>query len=139
MMAVKKSVRLVDDTIQLCHNLTLTGETNWSGSINAMAEQYNIFVTDCLPDLCEAKKFAFYCVFNNYMPHPSIDQEVQTLAWHISEGYEYDDQIRMKLDENGIDIFTFVGEIRNWSRPQKLAVIYMARAFCRKKPITHGK
>jgi hypothetical protein len=135
-MPIKKSVRLVNDTIKLCHELTLTGETNWSGSLNAMAEQYKLFVTECLPELCDAKKFVFYCAFNGYFPNPSIDEELQSLPWHISESYQYDEQVKMMLDKSGIDVHAFIEEIKAWSKPQKLAVIYMARAYWRQGQIT---
>lgn len=133
-MAVKKSVRLVDDTIKLCHELTQAGDTNWSSSVNTMAEQYKMFVTECLPPLCETKKFAFYCAFNGYIPHPKIEQEIKSLPWNISESYQYDEQVRLALDKSNIDVPSFIEEIKNWSTPQKLAVIYMARAYWRQGP-----
>jgi hypothetical protein len=134
MKAIKKSVRLVDNTIKLCHELTKQGETNWSGSINAMAEQYKAFVTECLPTLSDNEKTAFYCAYNGYMPHPDLETELNQLHWNISEGYQYDEQIRDVLGtkEQAIE---FIERIQSWSKPEKMAVIYMARAFWRQGQI----
>lgn len=134
MAAIKKHVRLVDDTIKLCHELTVAGDVNWSGSINTMAEQYKILITEALPELTENQKNAFRCVFNGYMPHPSIEQEIQSLHWHISEGYQYDEQVRDFLGSEE-EAISFIDTVRGWSKSQKLAVIYMARAYWRQGPI----
>lgn len=133
-MPIKKSVRLSDTTIKTCHDLTIADGINWSGSINAMAEQYQIFLTDCLPELSDYEKKAFYCVYNGYLPHPDINEEMHGLHWAISEGYHYDEQVRDFLgteEQAGL----FVERIKNWSRSEKLAVIYMAKAYWRQGPI----
>lgn len=129
-MAIKKSVRLVDETIKLCHELTKQGDTNWSGAINAMAQQYKILVDECLPKLSNDEKTAFYCAYNGYTPHPELDMEINQLHWNISEGYQYDEQIRDLLGtkEQAVE---FIERIQSWTKPEKLAVIYMARAYWR--------
>lgn len=135
-MAIKKSVRLVDETIQLCHELSdAAGEVNWSGSINAMAEQYKIFAVGCMPSLTENQWNAFYCLYNGYMPHPSIQEEAKLLPWHVSEGYQYDSQVREFLGEKD-HALQFLEQIKNWSTAQRVAVIYKAKAFWRKGPVS---
>ncbi|MFV0576102.1 MAG: hypothetical protein ACK5NC_11915 [Vibrio sp.] len=134
MAAIKKSVRLVDETIKLCHELTVSGDVNWSGAINTMAEQYKILINESLPELTGNQKHAFYCVFNGYIPHPSIEQEIQSLYWHLSEGYQYDEQVRDLLGAEE-EAISFINTVKGWSKSQKLAVIYMARAYWRQGPI----
>ncbi|WP_372771216.1 hypothetical protein [Pseudoalteromonas sp.] len=131
MTAVKKSVRLVDATQVILHNLSLSGETNWSGSINAMAEQFELIMVDNLPELTDNEWLSFYCAFNGYMPNPSAEQEARLLPWHISEGYLYDEQIRGFLgsEENAVN---FIDRIKTWSTTERLAVIYKARSYWRK-------
>lgn len=133
-MAIKKSVRLVDETIKLCHELTLSGDTNWSGSLNAIAAQYKVFAEDSLPILTEQQKTAFHCAYNGYIPPQSVEQEIKMLPWQLSEGYQYDEQIRDLLgsEEQAIE---FVDQVKCWSKSQKLAVIYMARAYWRQGQI----
>ena len=125
---IKKSVRLVDETIEVCKALTITGGVNWSGSINAMAEQYKIMIADNMPELSENEKNAFRCVFNGYMPSTSVDQEIRLLSWHISEGYQYDEQVRGFLgsDEAAMNL---INRVKSWSHSQCLSVIYTTRAF----------
>jgi hypothetical protein len=131
--AIKKSVRLSAKAAKLFHELTIIGETNFSGSINAMAEQYQLFIADNMPELSENEKTAFYCAFNGYMPNPDIQQELKLLAWHISEGYQYDEQIRELLTEQqAIDL---IEKAKSWTASQKLAVIYSSRAYWRQGPI----
>jgi hypothetical protein len=133
-MAIKKSVRLTDKTCELLHKLTLKGETNWSGSINAMADQYRIFVNDNLPTLSDNEWAALYCTYNGYIPHPDIKQEIASLHWHISEGYQYDEQIRELIgsEENAVRL---IERIKSWTNSQKLAVIFKARAYWRKDSV----
>jgi hypothetical protein len=138
MAAIKKSVRLVHETICICYELTLVGETNWSGSINSMAQQYKMFVTECLPELTDNEKNALYSVHNGYMPHPDIEQEVALLHWHISEGYQYDQSVAEFLGTKAQAV-EFIDRIKAWSKPEKLAVIYMARAYWRQGQISDSE
>lgn len=136
MAAIKKSVRLVDKTIRICNNLTEhSGDVNWSGSINAMAEQYELLINDNLPTFTENQWNAFYCAFNGYAKHPDPKTEADLLHWHISEGYQYDQQIRDFLGSES-DAMTFIEMIKLMSTSQRLAVIYKARSYWRSRPIT---
>lgn len=137
-MAVKKSVRLTDDTCELLHKLTLTGDTNWSGSINAMAEQYALLIADNTPPLEEWQWLCFYCGFNGYMPHPDIKSELSRMDWLISESYQYDEQVREIIDENG-DVSEFVAQVKGWTTSQKLAVMFKARAYWRQGPVVEAE
>lgn len=130
---IKKSVRLTGNTVKLCHELTVTGDVNFSGSLNAMAEQYKMLITDNMPALSDNEKTAFYCAFNGYMPNPDLEQELKLLSWHISQGYQYDEQIRDLLTEQqAIDL---IERCKSWSTSEKLAVIYSSRAYWRQGPI----
>lgn len=134
-MAIKKSVRLVDETIIVCNNLTdHAGDINWSGSINALAERFTLLIEDNTPELTDNEWNAFYCGQNGYMPHPDAKTEADLLSWHISEGYQYDSQVRdfLGTDEAALNL---IERVKSWSTSQRLAVIYKARAYWRKKPI----
>lgn len=133
-MAIKKSVRLVDETCKLLHELTITGETNWSGSINQMAEQYKTLISDNMPELSKNEKTALYCSYNGYMPHPDIQQEIDLLPWHIDQSYQYDTQVTDLLGTKE-EALKFINKIKSWSKSQKLSAIYMARAYWRQGPI----
>lgn len=50
-MAVKKSVRLVDNTIALCKIFSGDGPINWSGSINGAANMLGFLVEQGKPEL----------------------------------------------------------------------------------------
>lgn len=136
MAAIKKSVRLVDHTIKVCHELTLQGDTNYSGAINAMAEQLSIFVEENAPALSEMEWNAFYSCYNGYMPHSDQREEAKLLAWHISEGYQYDESIRQFIgtEEQAVAL---IERVKSWSTAERLAVIYKSKAFWRKSPISN--
>lgn len=135
-MPVKKSVRLVDETIEVCKNLSeFSGNAvNWSGSINAMAERFSLFIEDNTPELTEKEWLAFYSSQNGYMPHPNPKVEAELLPWHISEGYQYDAQITEFLGSKEA-ASSFIERINSWSTSQRLAVIYKARAYWRTQPV----
>jgi len=129
-MAIKKSVRLTDETCELLHKLTLADETNWSGSINSMAAQYQLFIDDNTPELPENEWNALYCCFNGYMPHPEICQEIALLPWHVDQGYQYEEQVRQFLG-SGETAKELIKKLENMTTSQKLAVIFEARGFWR--------
>lgn len=133
MAAIKKSVRLTGNTVKLCHELTVAGDANFSGSLNAMAEQYKMLIADNMPTLSENEKTAFYCAFNGYMPNPDLEQELKLLSWHISEGYQFDEQIRDLLTEQ--QAADLIERCKSWSVSEKLAVIYSSRAYWRQGQI----
>lgn len=137
MAAIKKSVRLVDETQATLHNLTLTGEVNWSGSINDMAAQFELFVNDNTPELTDSEWNVFYCAYNGYMPSQDQAREARLLSWHISEGYQYDEQIRQFIGDEDAAI-ELIERVKSWSLSQQLAVIYKAKAFWRKGKKTNG-
>ncbi|MGO3848697.1 MAG: hypothetical protein ACTJIB_10500 [Pseudoalteromonas prydzensis] len=131
MAAIKKSVRLVDKTQATLHNLTLTGEVNWSGSINDMAAQFELFVNDNTPELTAKEWNVFYCAYNGYMPSQDQEREARMLSWHISEGYQYDEQIREFIGSEAAAV-ALIDRVKSWSLSQQLAVIYKAKSFWRK-------
>ena len=99
-----------------------------------MAEQYKIFATEALPELADNQRAAFHCAYNGYIAPPNLEQEIDMLPWNIEQGYQYDSQIRDLLGSEEVAV-TFISEIKEWSKAQKLAVIYMARAYWRQGPI----
>lgn len=136
-MPIKKSVRLVDDTIILLNQLTETGEVNWSGSINALAERYAMFVDDNLPELSEREWYAFYCAYNGRMSHHDIKAEVKMMHFGISESWEHDELVHESLTE--AEMFELVAKIKSWSLSQKLAVYHKVRAYWRNAPIVDSE
>jgi hypothetical protein len=132
-MAIKKSVRLVDDTIRTCNNLTQSGDVNWSGSLNAMSEQFNILIEENTPFFQPEQWTVFYCLYNGYVSHPDIKEEAKNLPWHVSEGYQYDEQVRHFLGDEAQSA-AFVEVLKLMPLSQRLAVIYKARAYWRNGP-----
>lgn len=129
-MAFKKSVRITDAAAAVMAPLIPAGSVgmNWSGSINAMAEQFSILIDELAPDFSEDEWKAIYCCYNGYFPHPDIKTEASTLHWRISEGYKYDEQVAYFLgsEEAAHD---FVERLKGLSLAQRIAVIYRAREF----------
>lgn len=131
MAAIKKSVRLIDATQATLHSLTLTGDVNWSGSINDLAMHFELFVNDNIPELTENEWNVFYCCYNGYMPSQDQEREARLLSWHISEGYQYDEQIKEFIGSEEIAI-KLIERVKSWTLSQQLAVIYKAKSFWRK-------
>ena len=134
-MAIKKSVRLVDETIKILNNLTEhQGAVNWSGSINKMAEQFGILITENLPILSDNEKNALYCMFNGYHSNPVLEQELQNLPWQIDQSYQYDSQVTDLLGTPE-QMIEFRERAKKWTNSEKLAVIYFSKSYWRKSPI----
>jgi len=135
-MAIKKSVRLTDPTIEALRPFSdVAGEgMNWSGSINSMAEHVSIIVNELTPELSANQWNALYCCYNGYMPHPDPKEEARLLAWHVSEGYQYDAQVTEFLGSNA-DAITFIEQLKGYSLAQRLCIIYKAKQFWRKGPV----
>ena len=127
-MAIKKSVRLVDETMTICANMSAGGDINWSRSINNMAELFNLFITDNTPELTENEWNVFYYIYNGYMPHPIAAEEAKLLSWHIIEGYRNDELVRQFLTDE-TQAIKLVVRVKSWSTSQRLAVIYKAKAL----------
>jgi hypothetical protein len=137
-MPIKKSVRLVDETIKTCNNLTQSGDVNWSGSINAMSEQFNILIEENTPFFQPEQWTVFYCLYNGYVSHPDIKEEAKNLPWHVSEGYQYDEQVRDIIGSES-DLNSFMSVIKIMSLSQRMAVIYKAKAFWRQGPVADSE
>lgn len=136
-MAIKKSVRLTDPTIESLRPFSdAAGEgMNWSGSINSMAEHLRIFVDALTPELTQSQWNALYSAYNGYMPHPDPKEEARLLTWHIKEGYQYDSQIAEFLGSEA-DAQAFFSKLDDFSLLQRLCVIYKAKSFWRTGPVT---
>lgn len=129
MPAIKKSVRLLKATQNTCHNLsTAYGEVNWSGSINALAAQFEILVADNTPKLTDQEWNAFYCLYNGYFPSQNYAEEARKLWWHVSEGYQYDEQIKYFIGSEE-DAIALIDRVKKWSISEQLAVIYKAQSY----------
>lgn len=135
-MAIKKSVRLTDPTIQSLRPLSDVhgAGMNWSGSINAMAEQFRLVMNELTPEFTENQWHAVHCAFNGYAPHPDINQEIAMLPWHISESYQHDEQVAEFIGDTSAAL-RFIEQIKLLSPAQRLAVIYKANAFWRTGPV----
>ncbi len=131
MAAIKKSVRLIDETQAILHNLTLTGEINWSGSINDMATQFEMLIHNNTPMLTDNEWNVFYCAYNGYMPSKDCLLEAESLHLHVSDGYKFDDQIRQFIgsEEAALEL---TNRVELWSLSEKIAVTYKAKSFWRK-------
>ncbi len=132
-MPIKKTVRLTDETIKICHNLTQTGDVVWSSSINDAIQQFSLFVEDNTPDLTFDEWNVFYCIYNGYFAERSVD-EVARLHFNVSESYKYDPQVTEFIGSVD-DAINFIEKVKSWSVSQKLAVIYKAKSFWRQSPV----
>lgn len=131
-MAYKKSVRITDAAAtELAAFSDATGEgMNWSGAINAMAEYVAIVNRDITPELTENQWKALYCCYNGYVPHPNPAEEARLLPWHISEGYQHDEQIQHFLGSED-EARAFVKQVQGMRLAERLAVICAAKKFWR--------
>lgn len=131
MSAIKKSVRLTAPTIEALRPFSdAAGEgMNWSGSINAMAEHMKIFLDETTPHFTDKQWHAFYCMYNGYFPHPDIKEEARLLPWHVSEAWQYDEQVKEFI---GPDIAGFLAVVKLCSLTQRLCIIYKAKQYWRK-------
>ncbi len=129
-MAIKKSVRLIDETIRTCNVISsqFGAETNWSGSLNSISEQFNIMIEEATPELTENEWNAFYCSFNGYLASRSAKEEANLLAWHISESYQYDEQVRGLIGSES-DAIALIERVKAMTISERLAIIYKARAY----------
>lgn len=134
MAAIKKSVRLVDNTVDVCRIISKASKqqdhssVNWSGSLNAMADEYRLVMEDNKPDLTDNQWNALYCVYNGYMPSEDAQREARLLPWHVSEGYQYDAQVTKLLgtDEEAV---AFIEDLKTWSLTKQLSAIFHVKEF----------
>ena len=134
-MAIKKSVRLIDDTIK---NLqALSGhEINWSGAINSLSQYHSLFCQYCLPELKQAEKYALAQAYNGHLFGREIEQEVRMLHWKMSEAIEYDGSVFEILASEDIDPSKFLERVKAWTPAQRLAVLVFVQKFWNEsKPI----
>ena len=133
-MAVKKSVRLVDVTIEQCRIVSRVSRNsaedsiNWSGSINAIADEYATIMQENKPELSESEWNVLHCIYNGYKASEDAQREARLLSWHISEGYQHDSQVAQFLEseEKAIE---FIERIKKWSLTMQLSAIYHAKKF----------
>ncbi|EGR0592935.1 TPA: hypothetical protein P7L42_003373 [Vibrio cholerae] len=131
MAAVKKSVRLVDNTVDACRVISKASgndTVNWSGSLNAMADEYTLIMQENKPELTQEQWNALYSVYNGYMPSEDAQREARLLSWHVSEGYQYDQTVRELLGTEQ-DAVRFIEEIKSWTLTKQLSAIYHAKKF----------
>lgn len=128
-MAIKKSVRLVDESIQTCRELSPEGSINWSGAINSTCERYQLFVKHCMPDLSQAEKNAIAQAYNGHWFERNIEQEIQQMHWQIGESLQYDQNIIENLATEDIDPNKFFEKVKSWTIAERLAVISFVNKF----------
>lgn len=134
MAAIKKSVRLVDNTIDVCRVISITSKqqgnesVNWSGSINAMADGYQLIMSENKPELTDNQWNALYCLYNGHIPSEDAQHEARLLSWHVSEGYQYDAQVTEFLGSEQ-DAISFIEDIKSWSLTKQLSAIYHAKKY----------
>lgn len=133
MTAIKKSVRLTARTIEALKPLSevVGSGMNWSGSINAMAEQFVIFIDGIVPGLTKNQWSALYCCFEGHIPHQDIKQEAKMLSWYVSERFASDVQVDRYLDGDASELLKIIEQC---STPEKLAILYRVKKFWRQEP-----
>lgn len=131
MAAVKKSVRLIEGAAKVCRSMlrkNAQGEMNWSGAINSALLEYSLMLEENKPELTADQWNALYCVYNGYEPSNDPRQEARLLSWHVSEGYQFDEQVRGFLGSEG-NASEFINQIKGWPLSVQLSAIYHARKF----------
>lgn len=144
MAAIKKSVRLVSNTVNICRIISRVSKSadnntvNWSGSLNAMADEYSLIMAENKPELTDSQWNALYCVYNGYSPSEDAQREARLLSWHISEGYQYDDQVKAFLGSEQ-DAILFINDIKSWSLTKQLSAIYHAKRYWSEANTNHSR
>lgn len=145
--SVKKSVRLVPETIEAIRQISNFGEINWSGSINDIASRYLFFVEKSLPELTENEKMALAAVFNGKLfDSKDLGREVQTLHFYIGASIENDGHfVEWLWRDSDLDLEAFIKSdaaeqfykrVTEWTIPERLAVIHYVTAFWSPKLIS---
>lgn len=133
-MSIKKSVRLVDNTVSVCRTISRAyksqpdSDVNWSGSLNAMAEEYQLIMAENKPNLTNDQWMALYNLYNGYMPSGDAQREARLLSWQVSEGYQYDATVAELLGTKE-DAVAFIEDIKSWSLTKQLSAIFHAKRF----------
>ena len=128
-MAIKKSVRLVDKTIKTCRSLSSDSAVNWSGSLNSLADRYDLFVGYCMPELSHAEQNAIAQAYNGHWFDRGIEQEVKQMHWQVGEAIQYDQNVVENLAAEDIDPAKFLEKVKSWTDAEKLAVIAFVNKF----------
>lgn len=129
MAAVKKSVRLVEDTIRNCRALSSGGDINWSGSINSMSARYLLFVKHSLPELSNGEKLALCQCYHGKLLNDDILTEVRMMEWQVDQAYQYDSNVRDIIGHHELDVKSIFDRIKSWTVPQRLAVLHEAQSY----------
>ena len=128
MAAIKKSVRLIDETVDLCGLLTKGGDVNFSGSINTIAARYNALIRENMPELTDDETLAYVCAHNGYAMSDDIVLEARRLPWTMSEAYQYDSQVTALVgDEAGKSVF--LERLNGFSISQRIAILDMTQSY----------
>jgi len=106
MPAIKKSVRLVEKTQETLLAFMAGQDENWSGSINLVAQQFEIIAASMLPDLEESEKQCFYQAFKGVNDR-DFQRESEMLSWFVRSN----EKLAKKVD--------------GWSLVEKMAVVHM--------------
>lgn len=141
-MAIKKSLRLLDDTIKEIqglheyHNNHNGNETNYSGAINSLSQYYSLFYQYCLPELTQAEKNALAQAYNGHLFGRELEDEIKSVHWQVGEAIEYDSNVVENLATEDIDPAKFLARVKAWTPAQRLAVLVFVQKFWNEsKPI----
>lgn len=132
MAGIKKSIRLVDETIDLCRILSVREDVSYSSAINGMAQRYNILIDNINLSLSEGEVMVICAAFNGYMMDVNIYNEILNFEWHISESILYDENVQEILSHFKIEVEAFKDKIAVWSDTEKLAAIDMTQRYWNK-------
>ena len=133
-MAIKKSVRLSDETQKTCGELSMGGDVNWSGSINSITTRYNFLIEQSLPELSEGEKLAYVAMYNGHMLNNDIKLELRSFSIMVSESILYDSTISELLSQYNVDQSEFVRKSQEYTYPERLAIVDMTQRFWNKGP-----
>lgn len=127
-MSTKKSVRLSDDAVRLCH-LISDHEVNFSRSINVMADRYKYIMEKSLPELSEGETLALCAMYNGHAYHDDTQVEVSAIGAMLHESFEYDPNIAEILNQYSVDVDAFAMRVLKFSAAEKVAILHMVQKF----------
>ena len=127
-MSIKKSVRLSDDVVKMCH-LISDHEVNFSRSINIMVDRYKYIMEKSLPELSEGETLALCAMYNGRVYHDDTQVEVSAIGAMLHESFEYDPNITEILNQHNVDVDVFAMRVLKFSAAEKVAILHMAQKF----------
>jgi len=139
-MSLKKSVMLIDDTVQLCKEISVSNSPNFSSSLNSISEQYQVLITANYPKLTTSEEefFITLCLFMKDKELRGVDTLVTYFFNLIKDvlisGSTVTDELKplvkvvnTQFEKSNHDKSKTIEKIQNWNKSQLLSVLFVAK------------